>query len=112
MLHRRFLPPSVVSSVFVCTLSAIALIFACANTVVAAEPNPEDQITGALEAWRSGDMNAAREQFSAIIESGSKDPRPYFYRGLIAEQMGENGDGDFQAGATLEASRSQSSRRS
>lgn len=108
MLRRRFLSQSVVSSVFVCTLSAFALIFSCACTSIAAEPTPEDQITGALEAWRSGDTNTAREQFSAVIASGSKDPRPYFYRGLIAEQLGENGDADFQAGAALEASRSQS----
>ncbi|MFN9721002.1 MAG: DUF1559 domain-containing protein [Planctomycetota bacterium] len=78
------------------------------SVLQAAEPSAEDQMTGALEVWRSGDAAEARQLFTAMIEGGSRDPRAYYYRGLIAEQLGENGDPDFEAGAALEAAQSKS----
>ncbi len=101
-MFRRF-----VQSSLVCWLVASVSLFS-SGLVRSAEPSPEDQITGALEVWRSGDAYTARERFTAIIEGGSRDPRPYYYRGLIAEQLGESGDPDFEAGAALEAAQTKS----
>ena len=40
-----------------------------------------------MNAWRSGDTAAARDQLTAIITDGSEDPRVYYYRGILAEQL-------------------------
>lgn len=101
-MFRRF-----VQSSLLCWLVASVSLFS-SGLVRAAEPSPEDQITGALEVWRSGDAYTARDRFTAMIEGGSRDPRPYYYRGLIAEQLSENGDPDFEAGAALEAAQTKS----
>lgn len=69
---------------------------------------PDDQLNAALEAWRTGDTSGAEQALSEMIAGGSDDARIYYYRGILAEQAGKNGDADFEAAAALEARWSQS----
>jgi len=51
----------------------------------------------------SCDYFAAEPLLSQAIDSGSKDPRAYYFRGLAREMNGGGGDIDFEEGARLEA---------
>jgi tetratricopeptide (TPR) repeat protein len=68
---------------------------------------PDDQLNAALEAWRTGDTAGAEEKLSEMIDGGSDDARIYYYRGILAEQTGKNGDADFESAAFLETRWSQ-----
>lgn len=92
------------------TLLCLILLGVCSSMVAAVEPSPEDLLNGAMNSWRSGDVEAAREQFTEIIQNGSEDPRVYYFRGILAEQQGEKGDADFREGAELEVAMSAASR--
>jgi hypothetical protein len=51
----------------------------------------------------AGDLSGAEVLFSRVIESGSQDPRAFYFRGLVQEHLGGLGDPDFEQGARLEA---------
>ena len=51
----------------------------------------------------AGDMMGADEILTRAIDSGSQDPRVFFYRGLVREAQGGAGQADFDQGAQLEA---------
>lgn len=78
-----------------------ALLFAGSSQALAF--NSQDSLNSALTAWRSGDLKSAQAQLTTLIDGGSSDPRLYFYRGILATQLGQDGDADFQKGAQLEA---------
>ena len=82
---------------------ALLVLTCCSVTAVAAEPSPEELLSGAISLWQSRDLPAARDQLSSIIDSGSDDPRTYYYRGILDEQLRGNGDADFAMAAKLEA---------
>ena len=69
----------------------------------AAEPSPADQMAAAVESWRIGDLATAQVQLTQMIDAGTRDPRAYYFRGLISEQLGADADLDLKAGAKLEA---------
>ena len=54
--------------------------------------------------FNAGDLSGAEQLFTQVINYGSQDPRPYFFRGLVRERMGGGGQFDFEQGARLEAS--------
>lgn len=51
----------------------------------------------------AGDLIAANELLSRVVDSGSQDPRAYYFRGLVQELQGVDGQADFEHGAKLEA---------
>lgn len=51
----------------------------------------------------AGELQEAEILFSRVIESGSQDPRPFYFRGLVQEHLGGSGDPDFEQGAQMEA---------
>lgn len=51
----------------------------------------------------AGDMVGAEQLFSEVINSGSEDPRPYYFRGLVRSRQGGGGEFDFETGARMEA---------
>ena len=51
----------------------------------------------------AGDLPATQELMTRVIDSGSDDPRAYYYRGLVQEYQGGDGTADFEQGARLEA---------
>lgn len=50
----------------------------------------------------AGDYVGAEQAFTRVVESGSQDPRAYYYRGLTQEMLGGDGSADFEAGANME----------
>jgi hypothetical protein len=57
-----------------------------------------------VHAFFSGNMSRANEELTTAINSGSKDPRAYYFRGLTQMKMGyrDAAIADFQKGAKLE----------
>ena len=66
-------------------------------------------LNNALSVWRAGDMVSAEKLLSEIIENGTDDPRPLYFRGILAEQTGKDGTADLRAAAKLEAETSTAS---
>lgn len=58
-----------------------------------------------VHASYAGKYQDAYDKFSMAINSGSKDPRVYYFRGIVADCMGRQyeAESDWQQGATLEA---------
>lgn len=50
------------------------------------------------------DYQGADQLLTEAIDTGSKDPRAYYFRGLSREMLGGGGEVDFEEGARLEAS--------
>lgn len=85
-------------------LFAFALLLSGGSSVWA-------QLVGSGELYGEGvhryfarDYQGADELLSRAIESGSQDPRAYYFRGLSREMFGGGGETDFDEGARLEAS--------
>lgn len=83
-------------------LLAASLCLSSHVVLTAADPAAEVPLSEALTLWRQGDLPAAHDQLSKIIENGSSDPRLHYYRGVISEQQGADGTADFKAAAALE----------
>ena len=43
-------------------------------------------LNNALSVWRAGDLSSTEKLLSEIIENGTDDPRPLYFRGILAEQ--------------------------
>ena len=86
---------------------AVSLSF-CSSIAYGAGTSPDDLFNAAISTWRSGDLPTARQQLTTLIDGKTEDPRVYYYRGILAEQLGENGDADFKAAAKMEANSSAS----
>lgn len=84
-------------------LSSAVLASSIFSDVIAAEPAPADQLATAVESWRVGDLNGAQGLLTQIIEAGTRDPRAYYYRALVSEQLGADSEQDLRAAAKLEA---------
>ncbi len=56
--------------------------------------------------FNAGQYDQARRLFTRVIDTGTLDPRVYYYRGLTHFELGKNDAGvqDFESGAQLEAS--------
>lgn len=66
----------------------------------------EDLYGNGAHAYFAGQPMEAYELLNTAIESGSQDPRVYYFRGLTYLQLGrpEEANADFERGAELEAS--------
>lgn len=84
-------------------LSSAILASSVFSIAIAAEPSPADQLAAAMESWRVGDLNGAQGLLTQIIEAGTRDPRAYYYRALVSEQLGADSEEDLRAAAKLEA---------
>ena len=58
-----------------------------------------------VHSYFAGDHARAYDDLSAVIQAGSEDPRPRYFRGLAALQLGrlDEAEADFTEGAELEA---------
>jgi hypothetical protein len=63
-----------------------------------------DMFGRGAHAYFSGQPRLAYEYLNAAINAGTRDPRPYYFRGLAYQQMGRPAEAkaDFQLGAALE----------
>lgn len=59
-----------------------------------------------VHAYYAGDRTNANRYLSMAIDNGSKDPRAYYFRGMVAHSMGQpdQATSDWEQGAELEAS--------
>lgn len=63
-----------------------------------------DELYGeGVHRYFANDLSGADQILSQVINAGSKDPRVYYFRGLVHESMGADGTADFTSGARLEA---------
>lgn len=85
-----------VRNVMFCICAAITA--ALQVTAIAAD----SPFSSAMTAWHSGDLSGAHQLMSDEISRGSRDPRLLYFRGILKEQMGANGQSDFEAAAALE----------
>ena len=84
-------------------LSLAFLASSVFSIAIAAEPSPADHLAVAVESWRVGDLNGAQGLLTEIIDAGTRDPRPYYYRALVSEQLGTDSEKDLRDAAKLEA---------
>lgn len=90
-----------------CFLIALFLLSSTAHGLDRA--SDDSLLNNALSFWRVGDVAAAEKLLSEIIENGTDDPRPLYFRGILAEQTGRDGSADLKAAAKLEAETSTAS---
>jgi len=84
--------------------------FACLFTVVSLSlanfvnaQDPLDEMYGrAVHSFFRGDSGPAAELLNEVIDSGSQDPRAYFFRGLSQSYGSFDGNPDFERAAQLE----------
>ncbi len=72
-----------------------------------AQVNDLEQLYGSgVHAWYAGHPDDAVAAFDRAIEMGTRDPRVWFYRGVVRDALGQTdlAQADFQIGARLEAS--------
>jgi len=93
----------------VCQCCLIALCFLSPAAFGADRASNDSLLNNVLSVWRAGDYASAEKMLSDIIENGTDDPRPLYFRGILAEQMGHDGTADLKAAAKLEAETSTAS---
>ena len=90
-----------------CCLIAVCLL---SSLVLGSDRTSNDSLlNNALNVWRAGDLASAERMLSDIIENGTDDPRPMYFRGILAEQTGRDGTADLKLAAKLEAETSTAS---
>lgn len=93
----------------VCQCFLIAMVLLSSTARCLDRASDDSLLNNALSFWRVGDVAAAEKLLSEIIESGTDDPRPLYFRGILAEQTGRDGSADLKAAAKLEAETSTAS---
>jgi tetratricopeptide (TPR) repeat protein len=93
----------------VCQCCLIAICLLTAPVLGGDRASNDSLLNNALSVWRAGDFAAAEKMLSDIIENGTDDPRPLYFRGILTEQSGKDGTADLQAAAKLEAETSTAS---
>ena len=89
---------------------AASLFALCATLACQPQCSAQDAILAAIygrgvHAYYAGRYNDAHRYLSDAINGGSKDPRAYYFRGIVATQLGRGyeAESDWRQGATLEA---------
>ena len=87
-------------------LMTVAVTALVADSTANAQSAVLSEIYGrGVHAYYTGNHSAASELFSMAINSGSEDPRAYYFRGMSAYSSGNTyqAESDWQRGAELEA---------
>ncbi len=86
------------------------LLFGLTSLLVTATARGQDAIAeqfygSGVHRYFTGDLRAAHADFTAAIQAGTQDPRPYYFRALTYLRLGRPGEAgaDLQRGASLEA---------
>ena len=92
------------------SIFSVALMFAGCLAMFATKAQAQTEILAetygrGVHAFNAGAYNDAYSFLSLAIDNGMKDPRAYYYRGIVAYTTGrqEEAQTDWQAGADLEA---------
>lgn len=88
----------------------MAVCLAACGTAASATPTIDSLPLAAaygsgVHSYFAGDYQRAYDELSQAIEGGTKDPRAWYYRGLVALKLGrtDEAEADFSAGASHEA---------
>ena len=86
-------------------LLAGGLVSLCAATTSAGNAVLGQEYGSGVHAFFTGDNIAAHERLTAAIKGGSKDPRAFYFRGLVYLKLGRGPEAvmDFRHGAELES---------
>ncbi|QEF96753.1 Tetratricopeptide repeat protein [Stieleria maiorica] len=95
-------------SSFLAPLAALALVGAMLGSHQASAQNESllAEIYGrGVHAYYAGQYTEAYDYLTQAIGGGTRDPRAYYFRGIVAHQQGrpEEAEADWQAGAEMEA---------
>ena len=85
---------------------AVATLSLASVSTAAAQNEALAQMFGrGVHAYYAGKLSEAREYLSMAINSGSNDPRAFYFRGIVAHAQGSTyeAESDWQLGAELEA---------
>ena len=95
---------SVVSALLIFA-ACVGSAFVSTSTAVGQDAILAEMYGRGVHAYYAGNHSEARTLFSSAIDNGSKDPRAYYFRGLVAHQMGSTyeAENDWRQGAELEA---------
>ena len=102
MLRKAF---SRLELVFLLVFSTSILFVGTGTIAVAQEDEILDRLYGSgVHAYKRGDYKRAHELFSIAIETGNRDPRTLYFRGLTYLKLGrpEQADHDFHRAAEQE----------
>lgn len=94
---------------FDCLNCLIALCLLGSTVLGGDRASNDGLLNNALSVWRAGDFVSAERMLNDIIENSTDDPRPLYFRGILAEQTGKDGTMDLKAAAKLEAETSTAS---
>ena len=85
--------------------AAVSLGLIQANSASAQNAVLAEMYGRGVHAYYSGDLITAHDSLSMAIDSGSTDPRAYYFRGMVAYMSGRTAEAetDWQQGAELEA---------
>lgn len=83
---------------------AAGLTTLCAAAASAGDAVLRQEYGSGVHAYFAGDYLAAHERLTAAIDGGSRDPRAYYFRGLVYLKLGRGPEAkmDFRQGAELE----------
>ena len=86
-------------------LLAGGLVSLCAATASAGDAVLGQEYGSGVHAFFTGDNIAAHERLTAAINGGTKDPRAFYFRGLVYLKLGRGPEAtiDFRRGAELES---------
>src|SRR5262245_13635608 len=84
--------------------SITALLALSAANCLAQDAMLEDLYGRGVHAFFTGNIRGAFDTLNASIQSGSRDPRAFYYRGLVLNRLGrpDEAAADFRKGAELE----------
>lgn len=79
------------------------VLFCCSLAFAHSSATLADDLRTALEQKRTGNLEAAWQTLSGLIDADYEDPRVHILRGVVAAEMQRPSDQDFRNGARLEA---------
>ena len=84
--------------------SVITLLALSAATCLAQDAMLEELYGRGVHAFFAGNIRGSFDSLNAAIQSGSRDPRAFYYRGLVLSRLGrpDEAGADFRKGAELE----------
>src|SRR5581483_9375631 len=85
-------------------LTSVTLLALSAAPCLAQDAMLEELYGRGVHAFFSGNIRGSFDALNAAIQSGSRDPRAFYYRGIVLNRLGrpDEAAADFGKGAELE----------
>lgn len=93
----------IASSVVVRSVVVLFGLWLLLPAPAAAQPNDLEKLYGkGVHAYNDGRYDEAAAYFDEAVELGTRDPRIWYFRGIVKQTNGGDGSEDFRKGASLE----------